>query len=135
MSGEQNQLPLAKSVSMAEAFPGLPEITFVSYDLWYLQITLWFDNQKPPIYVRFESVRGFRLLDEGDLLEFWSADRPAGWLWEIGKGGWFALENKRSGFLSGKSETNEVREYLVLGINDCLSVLAYDEPEILKPEY
>ena len=98
------QNPKRRSVSIAEDSSGLPEITNVSYDLWYLQITLWFENKKPPIYVRFDGIRGFRLLDEGDLLEFWSDDRPAGWLWEIEKGGWFDLEKFREGFLSGRTE-------------------------------
>ena len=129
------QHPIAKSLSIAEDFPGLPEITNVSYDLWFLQITLWFENKKPPIYVRFDGIRGFRLLDEGDLLEFWSDNRPVGWLWEIEKGGWFDLETFRKGFLSSRTEKNKIKEYLILGINDCLSVFAYDKPEIFKPEY
>ena len=135
MSLENIRHPKAESVSIAEGFPGVPEITNVSYDLWYLQITLWFENKKPPLYVRFDGIRGFRLLDEGDLLEFWSDSRPSGWLWKIEKGGWFDLEKLREGFISAKTERNEIKEYLIGGINDCISVLAYDEPVILKPEY
>lgn len=127
--------PIAKSLSVGDEFPGIPEITNVSYDLWYLQIALWFNNKKPPIYVRFDGILGFRLLDEGDLLEFWSDNRPEGWLWQIEKGGWLDLETFREGFLSGKTEKDKIKEYLILGINDCLSVMAYDKPEIFKPEY
>jgi len=127
--------PVAKSVNIAKDFPGFPEITNITYDLWYLQITIWFGNQKPPIYVRFDDVRGFRVLDEGDLCEFWSDCRPSGWLWEIEKGGWFDLESIRPGFLSGAQSKGLIKEYLITGINDCISVITGAEPEIFKPEY
>ena len=127
--------PIAKSVKIAEDFPGLPELTNINYDLWFLQITIWFENKKPPIYVRFDDVRGFRVLDEGDLCEFWSDDRPSGWLWEIEKGGWFDLESIRAGFLSNAQSKGELKEYLIVGINDCISVITGVEPEIIRPEY
>jgi hypothetical protein len=100
--------PVAKSLIVSDEFPGIPEITNVSYDLWCLQIKLWFKNQKPPIYVRFDGILGFRLLDEGDLLESWSGNRPQGWLWEIEKGGWLDLERFREGFLSGRPDRNKI---------------------------
>jgi hypothetical protein len=68
-------------------------------------------------------------LDEGDLLEFWSPEaRATGWLWEIKSGGWFDLESTRNGFAS--SHQKKISEYLVLGANECISVLSFSEPEI-----
>lgn len=41
----------------------------------------------------FEVASGFRVLDEGDLLEFWAAEvRVPGWLWRVTGGGWLDLE-------------------------------------------
>jgi len=73
-------------------------------------------------------------LDEGNLLEFWDKEvRTSGWLWKVESGGWFELEKLRSGFLAqhlGQSN----KEYLVTGINDCVSVLADSEPIIITSE-
>ncbi len=111
-----------------------PEIFNINYDLWTLKITLGFNDIDRPIYVIFKNVIGFRVLDEGNLLEFWDKDvRVPGWIWKIESGGWFELEKIRNGFLAqhhGKSHN----EYLVTGINDCVSVLAESEPIIVDSE-
>jgi hypothetical protein len=111
-----------------------PEIFNISYDLWTLKLTLGFDGNSKPIYIIFKNVIGFRVLDEGNLLEFWDKEvRTSGWLWKVESGGWFELEKLRSGFLAqhlGQSN----KEYLVTGINDCVSVLADSEPIIITSE-
>lgn len=106
-----------------------PEVIAVSFDLWVLRLTLNFPGSVAPTYVEFEEVAGFRVLDEGDLLEFWSTDvHKPGWLWRIVAGGWRELESTRSGFIR-----TDVREFLVLGINDCVSVFAGSEPRVYAP--
>lgn len=116
-------------------FPGAnpefeaPEILSIHYDLWLLRISLNFENRSTPVYVNFPRIAGFRVLDEGDLLEFWNPDaRANGWLWEIKSGGWFDLESTRSGFVS--SHQDKIIEYFVRGENECVSVLSFSEPEI-----
>ena len=134
MDIESVQKAVISSVTDAEAFEGIPEVTAVNYDTSLLRITISFENIDYPVHVIFDGVRGFRVLDEGDLLEFWNPDvRANGWLWFVEKGGWFELESLRKGFVSGV--TGGYREYLVLGQNDCVSVIAYGEPKIetLKP--
>jgi hypothetical protein len=112
----------------------VPDVVHVSYDAWRLQITLLFEGQRHPVYLTFES-EGFRVLDEGQLLEYWEKEaRAPGWLWRIESGGWFDQEAERGGFLMGeyaRDGQNRPHEYLVLGVNDCVSVLSWKEPHVL----
>ena len=121
--------PITSAFAESGDFAGIPEITDVHFDLRVLRITLRFGLINHPVCVSFDGVRGFRLLDEGDLLEFWGEEaRSDGWLWEVEEGGWFSLEKLREGFVSGI--TGGYREYLVAGENDCISVIATNEPKI-----
>jgi hypothetical protein len=80
--------------------------------------------------VRFEQTYGFRVLDELDLTEFWShCTLEDGWLFEVTSGGWKELELTRPHFHSGRQDW--VREYLVVGLNECVSVLTKEEPSVL----
>ena len=113
-------------------YKGLPEVFRVDYDLWELRISLSFENNNEPIYVVFDSSRGYRVLDEVDLLEFWKPEsRAEGWLWKVLKGGWFELESTRGGFVSGVTDGYE--EYLILGENECVSVISSSPPVIYSP--
>ena len=80
--------------------------------------------------VVFEQTYGFRVLDELDLTEFWPECTLAnGWFFEVGSGGWKDLEITRPSFLSGRQSW--VREYLVVGRNECVSVLTKEKPLVL----
>ena len=106
-----------------------PEVVSVNFDLWVLRLTLNFPGVKAPTYVEFDEVVGFRLLDESDLLEFWKPEvRKPGWLWHVTRGGWRELEATRPGFAR-----TDAQEFLVLGINDCVSVFATVEPRVYAP--
>ena len=115
----------------------VPEIVHVSYDLWRLQVTLVFEGQHNPVYLIFNSV-GFRVLDEGQLLDYWAKeDRAPGWIWRMQSGGWFEQESDRSGFLMGacaKDGDPRPQEYLVLGVNDCVSIFSWGEPQVVLAE-
>ncbi|WP_314241587.1 hypothetical protein [Empedobacter tilapiae] len=109
-----------------------PEIYNINYDLWTLKLTIGFNEINNPIYVIFKNVSGFRVLDEGNLLEFWDTEvRVPGWIWKIESGGWFELEKLRDGFLAQHFGDSH-NEYLVGGINDCVSVIAESEPIIIN---
>ncbi len=124
--------PTASTFEESKIYVGVPEVTHISYDLWILRITLNFEDIDNPVYVLFEGVCGFRVLDERDLLELWGKDNRAdGWFWQIDSGGWFDLEKFRQGFVSGLSD--DYTEYLILGINDCVSIIASDVPTIELP--
>lgn len=107
----------------------IPELARIIYDAGSLSIIAFFDGE-PVATVRFERVKGFRVLDEGDLLEFWPTCSwsSGGWLWEVHEGGWFDFESTRPGFIYMKYEG--ASEYLVTGENECVSVISYDHPVI-----
>ena len=119
----------AYPVEEALRFKGESEVVNVTYDLYTLRVSISFAGQDDLVYADFLSVGGFRVLDEGDLNEFWQPEaRAAGWLWTIAAGGWFDLERQRSGFLIGAHDS--FSEYLVCGINDCVSVIAAADPKL-----
>lgn len=121
--------PVVETFEASKVYNGLPEITDIQYNLWLLRITAHFLNIDNPVYITFDAPRGFRILDEGDLLEFWNKEtRAKGWLWVVEKGGWFDLEAYREGFVSGA--TAGYSEFLILGENDCVSVITSEEPGI-----
>ena len=83
------------------------------------------------IQVKFDSNWGFRVLDEMDLSEFWAeCNLTVGWCFEVVEGGWNSLEKTRDSFVSGK--LYETKEFLIVGLNECVSVLALEPPEITE---
>ncbi|OHY52130.1 hypothetical protein BEH76_17700 [Shewanella algae] len=104
----------------------MPELLTVNYDLWTLRLTLAFQPNEI-VYVDFEAVEGFRVLDEGQLLEFWGDDSKDHWVFEVLNNGWLAAEAARETAPS-IAENSQLKEYLVAGINDCVSILDYASP-------
>ncbi len=87
-------------------------------------------SEKWDATVIFEQTYGFRVLDELDLTEFWSQCSLAdGWLFEVHSGGWKSLELTRPHFVSGRQDW--VREYLVIGVNECVSVLSKEKLSVI----
>ena len=136
MTNQNNiDIPKVKTVDFPILTSDLPEIVNINYDLWTLRITLSFEKIDRPIYVTFKRIRGFRVLDEGNLLEFWNpAVRVPGWIWLVENGGWFDLEKFREGFVESYHDNEFLQEYLITGINDCISIFASCEPEIKDSE-
>ncbi|HEX8410437.1 MAG TPA: hypothetical protein VF883_16345 [Thermoanaerobaculia bacterium] len=109
---------------------GVPEIERVEYNLWELRVSVRLSAGEPPVYVIFAAPNGFRVLDEGNLNEFWSdAARSSGWIWEVSSGRWLDQESQRRGFIREMTPGNE---YLVLGQNDCISVISPSPPRIVE---
>ncbi len=109
----------------------LPEIIKIEYDIITLSIDAFFYQlNDETVNLKFENIVGFRVLDEGNILEFWNKKRPQGWVWEVLENGWFDLEKTRGGFVLGYIDDNRPKEYIVLGVNDCVSVLTYSSPII-----
>ena len=103
------------------------EIIYVDFDIETLIVTVKLDGDK--IDVSFDAPAGYRVLDEGDLLEFWPACSSFnGWLYRINSGGWLDQERERSGFTSA-ARTDAV-EYFIIGCNYCVSVLAWEAPGV-----
>ena len=79
--------------------------------------------------VLFETDWGFRVLGELDLSEFWrNFSLRDGWLFEVHAGGWLDLERTRPSFTSGR--LYQLREYIVVGTGNCVSVIAEQAPDI-----
>lgn len=109
-------------------YEGYPDIFRVDFKRGELCISLDFEDGREPIDVCFASCRGYRVLDEGDLLEFWDPQaRSEGWIWQVLSGGWMDLEATRKGFISG---TGGYDEYLIMGMNECVSVISNNPPTI-----
>lgn len=133
MMFEKIRKPVTLPIGGFEGFSGIPEVTGVSYDLSLLKITLMFGDVGHSVCVSFDSVRGFRVLDEGDLLEFWDPEsRAEGWLWHVKEGGWLDLEKLRDGFISGVN--GGYKEFLVLRQNECVSVITNGDPTVEKSD-
>ncbi|MFB9215703.1 hypothetical protein [Vibrio sinaloensis] len=105
-----------------------PDVLTLNYDLSVLRIKLNFPSDKI-VYVACENVEGFRVLDEGQLLEFWGGDATQYWLFEVKANGWLASESKRE-TAPLIVEGGELKEYMVAGANECVSILAYTQPYV-----
>jgi hypothetical protein len=105
------------------------EVIAVSFDVRVLRVTVDLVRTRDWVYMDFRFPRGFRVLDEGDLLEFWGGSHPPDcFLFQVKGGGWLDLEAKRAGFASTQREN--VTEYLVASEMNCVSVLAIEPPQI-----
>ncbi len=104
-----------------------PEVTDVTYNLASLRITVKDLHSGAERLVEFVEVEGLRMLDNGDLLEFWPICSTL-WLYQITEGGWLEQECLRPGFTA--RETKNVMEFFVRGENVCVSVLAWSAPVV-----
>ena len=120
----------AVSFDPGAGFSGVPVVARIEYDIQTLRVVLEFEGHNQPVHLEFEDVGGFRVLDEGQLSAFWSSDvRADGWLWEVKAGGWHALESTRADFILGLTPLGQgPREFIVLGADDCVSVITWAEP-------
>ena len=84
------------------------------------------------LVVQFAEAEAFRVMNERDLREFWpTCSSPNGWIFEVTEGGWLTQELDRVGSLIGKTAPG-LREFLIAGVEDCVSVLARLEPKVLN---
>lgn len=83
------------------------------------------------VEIHFSQTYGFRVLDELDLAELLPlGSLKNGWLYEVRDGGWKALEAIRPSFSSGR--LSWVHEYLIVGRNECVSVLTKESFTLIK---
>lgn len=119
----------AIAIDTGSIFQSRHEVTEIEYRSGRLEITSRSLDVTQIVRLNFLEVAGFRVLDEGDLLDFWPACSSSnGQIFEIVEGGWFDQERLRTGFIRG--DIKEIKEYLVTGIDDCVSVFAWSPPEI-----
>jgi hypothetical protein len=106
-----------------------PEIIGMYYNLSEVFIN-YVANPNQIFEIRFKNVAGFRCLDEGDLTSYWgNKDLSGKWLIEITEGGWQDSEYVNGNCIISKQDS-EIREFLIMSENDCISILSTDDPEI-----
>lgn len=80
--------------------------------------------------VTFDFTMGFRVLDERDLMEYWPiCSTPMGWLFNIQEGGWLDQDRPRPGSCM-LDMFPDAKEYLIAGINECVSVFSTENPKL-----
>ena len=118
----------ASALEVDVPVPKDSEIGRITYEYGEVAIAV-VAGEKNVALVQFKGVRGVRILDEGDLLEFWpNCSRAYGWLFQISAGGWLELECSQPRFIRENYST--VREYLVTGDNECVSIFSNQAPTV-----
>lgn len=82
------------------------------------------------VEIVFTAPRGFRYLDEGDMLPYWrskSFDTSRYLVFEIKGGGW-AEQEEQSGMLNVTAAAGTYREWFIASSNGCLNVISALEP-------
>ena len=82
------------------------------------------------VEIVFTAPRGFRYLDEGDLLPYWSSrafDTSLYLVFEIRSGGW-AEQEEQSGMLNVTAAVGTYREWFIASSSACLNVISAVEP-------
>ena len=119
----------AEAVETGCKFQSPVDVTHVRLEWGELVVTLMSGGDKKVAIARFGEVAGFRLLDEGDLLEFWPVcAQDNGWLFRINANGWFDLEASRPSF--SREQGLGLSEYFIASQNSCVSVLSIEAPTV-----
>jgi len=128
----EDPTPVGEPIPNAPRMVGGTEVVGVNYDLFNLTIGIT-DAEKNSTLVVFQNVHGFRVLDERDLMEFWPKfSTPAGWAFRVTKRGWYDHESKRVGCFLIPEVIPDAKEFLFTGCNDCVSVIATDDPQFVS---
>jgi len=87
-------------------------------------------HERYAVELHFDAPRGFRYLDEGDLLRYWRSKvfSPCAHLFEITSGGWLDQERQCEGMLNTTDAVGTCREWFICTSNGCMNVLSVNEP-------
>ncbi len=87
-------------------------------------------DDKLYLEIVFIDCRGYRYLDEGDLLRYWETDKfKEHYIYEILSGGWISGEVIDPGVLNISQECgSNLKEWFIVTTNGCINVLAINEP-------
>lgn len=108
------------------------ELASLHFDQWILTVSLRTYSSKGEVNgmvaLVFTEVRGFRYLDEADMLHYsWPDNATGSYFHQVESGGWFEQEEKYGNIvMEGGSE------YLIATENECLCVLAGREPVVVR---
>jgi hypothetical protein len=106
-----------------------PQILSIYYNSSELFIN-YLANPTHIVEIKFQDIKGFKCLDEGDLTSYWDNEvLIKNWIVEILEGGWKDAEISKNNFVVSNQD-EQIREFFIMGGDDCITVFAYDEPEI-----
>ncbi|QEL54862.1 hypothetical protein [Chromobacterium paludis] len=121
-----------------ETIPVLPhdiEVLSTTFTCSGVDVVVQSGSSRNRWRIHFDGAIGLRVLDEGDLLEFWPVcSSQNGRIFRILSGGWKDQEFQREGFLCRETNPN-LPEYFVAGQNHCVSVLSDSPPDILEIDH
>lgn len=108
------------------------EVASVNFDQWILTVALRAyaadQSVKGMVHVIFKGVRGFRYLDEGDMLAYpFPENCTTKYIHVINQKGWSQQETE-----FGNIVTPGHKEYLVATDHECICILAHQEPVVIK---
>ena len=104
-----------------------PVIQSLRYDLKILEIE-YSPCEGEVFWIQFDNPIGFKCLDERDMNDYWKhKELTDNWILEIKEGGWLDFEKSRA-FIS--HNVFELKEFLIKGVDDCISVLCACEPRV-----
>jgi hypothetical protein len=112
----------------------IAELTLGPSGLRVVVVSLKDDESNVYLEVFFPSPRGFRYLDEGDLLRYWRSPELSPRkhsVFEITGGGWMEQERQTTGMLDSTAAFGWFREWFIITDNGCLNVIA-GEPPLLR---
>ncbi|MDP1976424.1 hypothetical protein [Undibacterium sp.] len=124
--------PKSKSYS-GKVFTGVSELSLGATGLRIVVAATDETNEKRTlIEIHFEEARGFRVLDEGDLIPYWQSKvfEPGYCLFEIKSGGWLEQERQFPGMLAITEAVGDFREWFICTEYNCVNVLAVNPPLI-----
>jgi hypothetical protein len=85
--------------------------------------------------VLFSQMRGFRFLDEGDLIPYWKSGEVS-WreniVYEIESGGWMMQELQTDGMLMVTNSFGGCSEWFIATSNGCVNVISRNAPLLRK---
>ena len=105
----------------------------INYELQHSKtLTLTFDSfTKGKFQLVFDSPAAVRVMDEGQLCEFWTNySMRNGWLWQVASGGWLDLECTRPRFWLKDVSNGKLREYMIAN-DQCVFVLTSIAPKFV----
>jgi glycosidase len=107
------------------------EVAFANFDQWTLTVGVRAYKEQSVmgmVHVLFRGVRGFRYLDEGDMLQYrFPRDCTKNYVQEIVDAYWSQQESNYGNIVSDGH-----KEYLITGGNECICVLSGSEPVVVK---
>lgn len=119
--------PSLEKIDTAIPAEGECEILEIHYTLDNLEIIVLNRSNNKKYAVSFGLTKGFKVLDESNLLEYWD-EIPKNGLYKVYKDGWLTFESTRKGFFA--DGFGKTQEYFISGADDCIHIFSQSPPTV-----